>query len=73
MTPPAPPAEVTPVDLQSLPDEDYAAINNEAVRRGVSFDEVASSMLQEHAKKLRARARTGGIAQLFRFAKASNE
>lgn len=73
MIPPAPPRDVVAVDLRGLTDEEYSAINTEAIRRGISFDELASRQLAEHARKLRARVRTGGIAQLFRFGKASNE
>lgn len=66
MIAPASPPEVTSVDLSGLSDEEYAAINNEAVRRGVSFDEAASSLLLKHARKLRQQ-------QLSRSSKASHE
>lgn len=42
----------TPIDLSSLTDDEYSAIELEAIKRGVSFDEAMKQMVRETSRRL---------------------
>jgi hypothetical protein len=42
----------TAVDLESLTDDEYRAIELEAIKRGVSFDEALKQMLLEVSRRV---------------------
>jgi predicted DNA binding CopG/RHH family protein len=57
----------TAVDLSGLSDQDISAIESEAHRRGLSFDETCKQILRERSQELQKRGRLNPIARLFRF------
>lgn len=57
----------TAIDLSSFEEQDIRAIEIEAQRHGVSFDDACLRMLLEHSRQLQKRARLNPIARLFRF------
>lgn len=63
----------TAIDLTSLSDEDYSAIESEAQARGLPLDDAAKQMLREHSRNLQKRARLNPIARLFRFQSVNQE
>lgn len=57
------------VDLSGLTDAEYLAIENEAKKQGISFDEAMKFAIQQASKKLQVRARLNPVARLFRFSR----
>lgn len=57
----------TAVDLSGLSEQDISAIESEAQRRGVAFEEACKQILLERSKELQKRGRLNPIARLFRF------
>ncbi len=57
----------TAVDLSGLSEQDISAIESEAQRRGLSFDDACKQILRERSQELQKRARLNPIARLFRF------
>lgn len=58
------------IDLSSLTDAEYLAIDNEAKRLGISFDDAMKRAIQETSRELQARMSLNPVARLFRFSKA---
>lgn len=57
----------TAVDLSGLSAQDISAIESEAQRLGLSFDDACKQILLQRAKELQKRGRLSPIARLFRF------
>lgn len=57
----------TAVDLSGLSDQDISAIETEAKKRGLSFDEACKQILLDRSKELQKRGVLSPIARLFRF------
>ncbi len=62
--------DTTTVDLQDLADEDIDAIEKEALRRGISFDDCCKQMLLEHSRKLQKQARECPLRRFFGTSRA---
>ncbi|CAN7188899.1 hypothetical protein [Acidovorax sp. LjRoot117] len=65
--------QTTPIDLSGLSEQDLSAIESEATRRGISFDDECLRMLVEHSRQLQRRARLNPLARLFRFPSANQK
>ncbi|CAN7495228.1 hypothetical protein LJR074_003410 [Acidovorax sp. LjRoot74] len=63
----------TPIDLSGLSEQALSAIESEAKRRCVSFDDACLQMLVEHSRQLQRRARLNPLARLFRFPSANQK
>lgn len=57
----------TAIDLSGLSEQELSAIETEADKRGVSFDEACKQILLDRSKELQKRGRLNPIARLFRF------
>lgn len=57
---------LTAVDLRDLPEHEHAALRQEAIKRGISFQEFITELVKETSKKLVHRstpAQTNGGAK----------
>lgn len=59
--------DIAAVDLQGFSDKELSAIESEAIRRGVSFDEAVKQLLIEHARNAKAKKRETPIWKRYSF------
>ncbi len=55
----------TPVDLSGFADAEIDAIETEALRRGISFDDCCKQLLLEHSRQLQKKARVCPLRRFF--------
>lgn len=55
----------TRVDLRDATETELRAIEEEAERTGLSFDDALKSLLRKHAQELRKQPRLSPVARLF--------
>lgn len=57
------------VDLSGLTDAEYLAIEDEAKKQGIPFDEAVKYAILQGSRSLRNRARLNPVARLLRFSR----
>lgn len=58
------------IDLSGLTDAEYAAIESEATRLGVSFEDALKQILLNISRKLQKQAQKPAATRLFGFSRA---
>ena len=67
MTPPQDQFDIAAISSEGFSREDIEAIQHEALKHGVSFNEACKLLIKERAKQV-SKGKLNPIARLFRFA-----
>ena len=62
--------ETIEIDLSGLTDAEYIAIENEATRQGISFDDALKQAIQSVSRRLQKQAENKPSTRLFGFQNA---